>query len=165
MIRPDRIPVLDPLDVVPHAVAVDEVAAGRLGDADHASVDVRGHAGHHVLRRRAEALGPVGAHEVVVAADAAGGDEDDRRAQLEAADAVAVGRDAPLGTVVREPGSADADDGTPFDDDLVDAVAVGVGDQAALLGLGDPSGERGDDPRPRAPRDVESRHGVAVPVR
>ena len=75
--------LLDALGVVPHAVGVDDVAAGVLGDLDHAPVDVGGHAGDHVLRRLAEPLGPVAAHELVVAADAAGGDDHGRRAQLE----------------------------------------------------------------------------------
>ena len=39
------------LDVVPHPVAVDEAAAGLLGDRQHATVDVRGHSAEHVLRR------------------------------------------------------------------------------------------------------------------
>ena len=53
--RPDRRPVLDALDIVPHAVAVDQPRAGGLGDADHPAVDMFGHAGDHVLRRRRRA--------------------------------------------------------------------------------------------------------------
>ena len=45
---PDRREVGDALRIVPHAVGVDDVAAGRLDDAQHAPVDVVGHAGEHV---------------------------------------------------------------------------------------------------------------------
>ena len=41
--RPDRRPVLNALDVMPHAVAVDQPRAGGLRDADHPSVDMFGH--------------------------------------------------------------------------------------------------------------------------
>ena len=54
--------------------------AGGLGDAEHPAVDVGGHAGDHRLRRRAEPLGPGLADQVVVAADAAGGDDHGLRA-------------------------------------------------------------------------------------
>jgi hypothetical protein len=46
-----------------------------------------GHAGDHGARRRAEPVDrPVPAHEFVIAADAAGADDDDRRRQFERAD-------------------------------------------------------------------------------
>ena len=51
VVGPDRIPVLDAFDVVPHAVAVDDGAAGGFGDRQHAAVDMIGHAGDHPLRR------------------------------------------------------------------------------------------------------------------
>src|SRR5829696_7528738 len=72
---PDRVPVADALDVVPHAVAVDLARAGRARDPEHPAVDVRRDAREHVRGRLAEPLGPHLAHELVVAADAArGGD-------------------------------------------------------------------------------------------
>ena len=55
MVGPDRVPVVDALDVVPHPVAVDDVAAGLLGDLEHPPVDVRGHAGDDRLRRACRA--------------------------------------------------------------------------------------------------------------
>ena len=54
MVLPDRVPVAQPLDVVPHPVGVDHPRAGRLGDAEHPAVDVGRHAGDHRPRRRAE---------------------------------------------------------------------------------------------------------------
>ena len=90
--RPDRVPVLDALGVVPHPVGVDH--ARRRPSAvicDHPAVDVGGHAGDHVRRAACPSrVGPVLADQVVVAADAAGGDDHRRRAQLEVADLVAV---------------------------------------------------------------------------
>ena len=80
VVGPDRVPVVDALDVGPHPVLVDHRRAGVLGDALHPAVDVRGDAGDHVLGRGADALGrPVAAHQLVVVADAAGGDDDGRR--------------------------------------------------------------------------------------
>jgi hypothetical protein len=70
---------------VPHPVGVDGVRAGGLRDLEHPAVDVRGHPGQHPVRRRAEPRRPVLAHQVVVAADAAGGDDDRLRAQVDVA--------------------------------------------------------------------------------
>ena len=115
---------------MPHAVAVDEARAGALGDRQHAAVDVRGHAREQLLGRGAHALGPELAHEVVVAADAAGCHDHGRRAQLEVADDVAVARlAAPRGIRV-EHRAAHADDRARLDDELVDAVAVPELDEA-----------------------------------
>ena len=50
MIRPHRIPVLDALDVVPHAVPVDEARTRRLRRDLHRAVDVRGDARDHGRR-------------------------------------------------------------------------------------------------------------------
>ncbi len=58
VVGPDRVPVVDALGVVPHAVAVDDVAAGALGDLEHAPVHVRRDAGDHRLRRRPEPRRP-----------------------------------------------------------------------------------------------------------
>ena len=89
--RPDRRPVLDALGVVPHPVAVDQPRAGRLGDADHQPVDMFGHAADHACRRPCPAApGPVPAHQIVIAADAAGGDDHRPRAQLEFAGDIAA---------------------------------------------------------------------------
>jgi hypothetical protein len=79
--RPDWIPVLDAFDVMPHAVAVDQPRAGLLRDADHAAVDMLGHAGDHELRGIAEPLRPVLPYQIVIAADAAGGDDHGLRLQ------------------------------------------------------------------------------------
>jgi hypothetical protein len=43
VLRPDRVPVADPFDVVPHPVPVDDPAAGPSGDPPHPPVDVRRH--------------------------------------------------------------------------------------------------------------------------
>ena len=101
MLRPHRGEVLDALDVVPHPVAVDRRRAPAFSlMREHPSVDVGGHA------RRACAAGGVPiragqlrAHQVVVAADAAAGDDHRARAQLELADHLAVARRAARGVV------------------------------------------------------------------
>ena len=91
VVRPDRRPVLHAFGVVPHAVGVDDGRAGILRDGDHAAVDMVRHAGDHFLRRGPEPVGrPVAANQIVVAADAAGGDDDRTGMELEiASDAAA----------------------------------------------------------------------------
>src|SRR5262249_35435024 len=90
---PDRVPVLEALGVVPHAVGVDQAYARFGADVEHAAVDVRGDAGDHFGGRGAEALGPVAADDVVVGADAAGGDDDGLCGEFELADVFAAGGD------------------------------------------------------------------------
>ena len=81
------VPVPDALDIMPHPVAVDQPRAGSLGDADHPAVDMFGHAAEIMLLGAfAEPLRPVLPDQVVVAADAAGGDDHGLRAQGEVAD-------------------------------------------------------------------------------
>ena len=85
MRRPDRRPVGDAFDIVPHPVAIDQPAAGGLGHGEHPAVDMGRDAGEHVPGRLAEALRPVAADELVIAADAAGGDDHGLRLDREAA--------------------------------------------------------------------------------
>jgi hypothetical protein len=73
--RPDRVPVVDALHVVPHPVGVDLVGARLAGDLQHPAVHVRGHAGEHPGRRLAQPIGPLLPHELVVAADASAGED------------------------------------------------------------------------------------------
>ena len=83
---PDRVPVLDPLGVVPHPVAVDHPGAGPLGDGQHPPVDVLGHPADHPPRYRPEPFRPVLPDQFQVAADAAGRHDHHRRVQFELAD-------------------------------------------------------------------------------
>ncbi len=55
--------------------------ARRLGDRQHAPIYMCRHARYHVFRRAAQTLGPVRAHEIVVAANAARCDDDGLRLQ------------------------------------------------------------------------------------
>ena len=57
---------------------------------------------------------------------------------------------------------AHAVDRSVREQELVDAVPELEGDQALLLGLARPAHERLEHPRSGAPRDVKSRHGIAV---
>ncbi len=102
MARPDRVPVPDALDVVPHPVTVDQPRARGLGDADHPAVDMFRHAGDHVFRWIAEALGPVLPDQIVIAAEAAGGDDHGLGVQREIAGDLARTAFSPLGIVRRE---------------------------------------------------------------
>ncbi len=162
---PDRVPVPQALGVVPHAVPVDQPDAGLGADVEHPAVDVGRYAGHHLVRRRAEALGPVAADDVVVRADAAAGDDDGLGGEFELADGVAVGGDAAGRGVLGQDRAAHAAGGAVLDDQVVDAVAVVEGEQAVAGGLPGVPDERFDDAGAGAPGDVEAGHGVAVPVR
>ena len=162
--RPHRRVVLDALDVVPHAVAVDEARAGLLADAEHPPVDVRGNAGEHVLRRGAQPLRPVLAHEVVVAADAAARDDDRAGAELEVADHVAVARGAARCVIV---GAGSRRARRRPRRSRRSARRPGAGrrsvDEAALDADRAPSAMNGSRmPGPVPHDDVEARHRVAV---
>jgi hypothetical protein len=74
---------------VPHAVAIDQPRTGGFRDADHAAVDMFGHAGDHEFWRCAETARPVLPHQVMVAADAAGGDDHGSCLQAEVANHIA----------------------------------------------------------------------------
>ena len=158
---PDRVPVLDALDVVPHPVRVDHGPAGSLGDADHPAVDVRRHPGEHPLRRAAEPLRPRGAHQLVVSADPARRDDHRLGRELELACGVTVRRHAARRRVRREDGAADAGDGAVGDHEVVDPVPEPRLDPSGRQVRADPALERRDDARAGAPGDVEARHRVA----
>ena len=120
---PDRIPVPDAFDVMPHPVAVDQPGAGGLGNSDHASVDMFGHAGDHEFRRLAQSLRPVLPDHVVITADAAGGDDHRRRAQAEIADHLARRTLAALDVVSFEHRPGDALNSSVRHHECVDAVS------------------------------------------
>ena len=162
MARPDRRPVLDALDIVPHPVAVDQPRAGGLGDPDHPAVDMFGHAGDHVFWRLAETFRPVLPHQIVIAADAAGGDDHGLRAQAEIAGDFSRRTLAALDAVRLEDRAADAVDGAVGDAERIDAVAEFEGQAAAGLRLARPPLERLDDAGAGAPGDMEPRHRIAV---
>src|SRR5699024_8622608 len=73
--RPNGVPVVHALRVVPGPVGVHEVRTRSFGDADHAAVHVGRHAGDHVLRGGPPAVSrPALAHQVEVSANSAGSD-------------------------------------------------------------------------------------------
>ena len=162
MARPDRVPVSDALDVVPHPVAVDQPRAGCLGDADHAAVDMFGHAGDHELRRLAQALRPVLPDQIMIAADAAGGDDHGLRAQREIADHLARRTLAALDVIRLEDRTADAFDRAVGHQKCIDAVAKLERQSTAPLGFARAALERLDNAGAGAPGDVKARHRIAV---
>ncbi len=86
VVGPDGIPVAQALGVVPHPVRVDQAGPGLLGGELHLPVHVGGYAADHEFGGWAEALGgPVVPHQIVIAADAAGGENHRARAELELA--------------------------------------------------------------------------------
>src|SRR6185437_5920497 len=160
--RPDWIPVPDALDIMPHPVAVDQPRACRFGDADHAAVDVFGHAGDHALWRLAQSFGPVLPDQIVIAADAAGGDDHRLRAQRKIADDFPRTALAALDRVRLEDRSADADHGAIGHEQPVDTMAETKIEPAAGLRLARATFERFDHAGAGAPTDVKSRHRIAV---
>lgn len=165
VLGPDRVPVLDALGVVPHPVAVDVVGARLLRDAEHQPVHVGGHAAEHPVGRGAEPLRPLLAHELVVAADAAGGDDHRLGPQLEGAGCLSAARGPARRAARLQDLAADRVDGAPGAAETGDPVAEAEGDQALGDALADPALERGDDTGAGAPGDVEAGDGVAVAVR
>ena len=107
-------------------------------------------------------VGPVLAHQVVVAADAAAGHDHRLRPELELADGVSRRRHAARRAI---DGSSTAPrtpvDRAVLDDELVDAMAMREGTFALTA---QPPREDVDDRGPGPPGDVESRHRVAVPA-
>jgi hypothetical protein len=161
---PDGVEVLDALDVVPHAVTVDVAGAGLLGDAEHASVHVLRDAGDHVLGGSAEALRPVGADQIVVAADAARRDDDRLSGHRELPDRRPGGRRGPRSVRRLQHLAADPGHDPVGHGELVHLVAERELDEALLVALADDPLERLDESGPGAPRDVEAGDRVAVPA-
>src|SRR6201746_792524 len=147
---------------MPHPVAVDQPRAGSLGDPDHAAVDMLRHARDHELRWCAEALGPVLPDQIVIAADAARGNDHGLGAQREVAAPLARRPLAALDGVGLENRAADAFDGAVGDNKRIDAVAELEDDLAALVGFARATFERLDDPGTGAPGDMKARHRIAV---
>ncbi len=159
---PDRVPVPQALGVVPHPVAVDQAGARVGADAEHPSVDVGGDAGDHLGGRGAQTLGPVAADDVVVAADASGGDDHGLGGEFELTGRVTAGGDSARRVVLGEHRAAHSARGAVLDDQVVDAVAVVEGEQSVARGLLCVPHEGLDHARAGAPGDVEARHRVAV---
>ncbi len=132
---PDRVPVLDALGVVPHAVLVDVAGARVLGDAEHQAVHVRRDPGEHPLR-----LGPQG----------------ERPDGLPAARGAAYGAGR-LQDLARHGVQGARGPGQPGD-----PVAELQLHQAAGRSGADPALERLDQAGAGAPGDVEAGYGVAV---
>src|SRR6202165_3963479 len=147
---------------MPHPVAVDQPRAGGLGDADTPAVDMFRHPGDVAFRRFPQALRPVLPDQIVIAAEAAGGDDHGLRAQREVAGDFARTALAALDIIRLEDGAADAIDGTVGDRERIDAVAEPERQAAARLRFARPPLERLDDAGPGAPGDVKPRHRIAV---
>ncbi len=162
MVRPDRIPVPDALDIMPHAVTVDNGAAGRLRDREHAAIDMIRHAGNHAFWRRAQPPRPILAHEVMIGADPAGRDNHRRRLQLEFTDDIARTLETALHLGGRQKRAADTIDDAIGLRQLIDAVPEFERDEALSCPLLHASCKRRNDARTGPPGDMEPRHGIAM---
>lgn len=101
----------------------------------------------------------------MVRSDAAGRDDDGARAQLDLAHDLTVRRLTSTCAVGREHVRAHAGDATVRRDEPCHAVARAQLEQPRAVRVDGRLHERLEDARPRAPRDVEARHGVAVAAR
>ncbi len=132
------------------------------GGFQHAAVDVIGNAGEHVLRRLAHALGPVLAHQLMVAAKAAGRDDDGLGLEQEIPEHLARAFLAALDVTRLQNLALHAIDPAAGLAERSDAMAEAERDQPAFLGLAHAPHERRDQAGPGAPGDVEARHRIAV---
>src|SRR5216683_945121 len=100
--------------------------------------------------------------QIVIAADAAGGDDHGLRAKAEVAGDLARAAFSPLDIISLEHRPADAIDGAVGDRERIDAVAEPERQAAAGLRFARPPLEWLDHPGAGAPGDMEPRHRIAV---
>ena len=127
--------------------------------AEHPAVDVCGYPAEQLAGHPAHPGRPVLAHQVVVAADATAGDDDGLGTKLELAESGSRRRHPARGRRRLQHRATHPGDGATFDDEFVDAVAMG---EAHLRMVQEPTREHVDDGGPGAPGDVEPRNRVAV---
>ena len=150
---------------MPHPVGVDQPGPGVLADPKHAAVDVGRHAGVHHRRRLAEPGGPVAADQSVIAADAAGADDDGACVKLEVPQHISGRGDAAVLSARGQHRSAHAGDPTIGDNEFVDAVARSIDQTSVGDGRPDDLFEWGHHSGPGPPGDVEARDGIAMSPR
>src|SRR5262245_784062 len=148
---------------MPHAIAIDNGAARCFGDAQHATVDIVGHAANHALRRDSKPLRPAPTHEIEVAADAARGNDNGLRLEHEATDHAARTGHAAIDFGGLQDVAFYAIDHTRRPRETINAMARAQRDEAQLFALAQAVHEWLDNAWPRAPGHMEARHGVAVP--
>ena len=143
---------------------MDPAGAGALGGQHPGAVDARGHPVHELLRHGAELGGPEPAHQLLVAADAAGREQHRRGVLDELAGHLAARARAARGVVGREHLPAHPGDAAVLEQQLAGGVPGAQHDPAGLAVRGELPRERLDDPGAGPPGDVEAGHGVAVPL-
>ena len=117
-----------------------------------------------IAREPARGRRPRRADQVVVGADPARGDDDRARGQLERLLHGARAGHRALGAVRDQHVAPDAGDTAVGGHQAGHPVAEPHVDQALAAAVEQGADERLEDARPGAPRDVEPRYGVAVPV-
>src|SRR6202165_4531384 len=143
---------------MPHPVAVDQPRAGGLGDADTPAVDMFRHPGDVAFRRFPEAFRPVLPHQIVIAAEAAGGDDHGLRAQREVAGDFTRAAFSPLDMIRVEDPSAYAIDGGVGARQRRDTVTEPECQLSGRLRLAGAPLERLDDAGAGAPGDMKPWH-------
>ena len=159
---PDWIPVADALHVVPHPIAVDHAAAGGLDYAEHAPVDVRRHAVQELGRRLTQTRRPAVPDQILVAPNAARGDDHGLSPEPELTHRVPAAGRAPHGRARFQDRSLHSLDHPALQREPVDAVPEPQGEEAALDRLAHPPLERRHDSRPGAPGEVKAGHRITV---
>src|SRR5579863_9293468 len=86
MTLPDRIPIRHSFRIMPHPVAIDNVAPYPLCDPQHSSIDMLRHAAQQAGRRCSETLWPVGPDQLKIGADPPRSDDNRLRTIGELAD-------------------------------------------------------------------------------
>src|SRR5262245_11478146 len=147
---------------MPHAIAVNNAAPGSFGDAQHATVDIVGHAANHALRRISEPLRPARAHEIEVTANAARGDDNALSLEHEVADHGARTGHPAIDIGGLQDVAFYAIDHTCGRRETVDAMTQAQRDQTQFFALAHAGREWLHNAGTRAPGHMKTRHRVAV---
>ena len=165
MVRPDGVPVLDPFDVVPHPIPIDDGPPCRLHDAEHPAIHMSRDATEHPVRRRPEPGRPTRPHHLVVAADAARGHDHGLCTQLKLSDLIAGAGHPPRRRAWLEDRATRAVHHPTRPGEAIDAVPELQRDDTVCSGLLHPPLEWGHHARAGPPGDVKTRNGVTRPAR
>ena len=165
MVRPDRVPVLQALRIVPHTVAVDDLAANSLADRQHAAIDMGRHACDHMFRRRPQAFDrPALADEIVIAADAARSHDDSAGVDLEFSDDVAGTRSAARRRITGQKNAGGTRHRSVGHGQAVDLMPEKEGELALFRCRLGAAHEGREHAGARAPGDMETRDRVAMSI-
>src|SRR6185503_1714523 len=162
MIWPDRIPIANAFDVVPHPVAIDDACSRRLTRAEHPTVDVIRNAGQHPFWWRTESCRPVGAHEIVISADSARGHDHGLRVYREFSGRATQAGESARHVARLEHVPAHTGRDSALDHDLGHAAPELKRDQAATFRVAHTLDEGLEHSGAGSPNDMKAGNGVPV---